>query len=221
LSHSLISAPELLPVTSPLPPHASRPLLLVVEGVLDIHFLQLLCKCLRSDLPGIPDLADLAVQGRIVFIPAGGGDLSAWVTRLSPLDCREFYLFDREQHPETALREAVVTRINQRIGCRAALTSKRALENYLHPAAIQLATGLHIHVDDHVSVAQSLICARPEIAAEWPSLSRRTRQRLLNRAKRVLNTLAVQHMTAELLAERDPAGEVLGWFRTLAMLLRF
>jgi hypothetical protein len=33
---------------------------------------------------------------------------------------------------------------------------------------------------------------------------------LLHRAKRLLITHAVQRMTAELLAERDPAGEVLG-----------
>jgi hypothetical protein len=113
----------------------------------------------------------------------------------------------------------VVAQINQRAGCHAVLTRNRALENYLHPKAIVAATGSHIRVDDHTSVAETLARARPEIAAEWPSLSRRTRQRLLHRAKRLLNTHAVQHMTAALLAERDPASEVLGWFRHLAELL--
>jgi len=46
-----------------------------------------------------------------------------------------------------------------------------------------------------------------------------SRQRLLNLAKRVLNTQAVRHITAALLAERDPAGEVLGWFRRIGALL--
>jgi len=36
------------------------------------------------------------------------------------------------------------------------------------------------------------------------------------RAKRWLNRQAVEHMTLELLAERDPAGEVLQWFAVIA-----
>jgi len=219
LSRGLIPSTELLPIPSRFPPHFSRPLLFVVEGVLDIRFLTLLSQRLRSELSDIPDLAELTAQGRLVFIPAGGGDLSAWVTRLAPLGCAEFHLFDSEQAPETALRQIVVAQINQRPGCLATLTRKRALENYLHPVAIAAATGLQIVVDDHTSVAETLVCSRTEIAAAWPTLSRRTRQRLLNRAKRLLNTRAVQHMTADLLAERDPTGEVLGWFRKLAAFL--
>ena len=219
MPHGLTPLPEPSACYSP-HPDCARPLLFVVEGILDVQFLSLLSGQLRATCPDIPDLGELSARGRLVFIPAGGGDLSAWVTRLAPLGCREFVLFDREQPPETALRQVVVAQINARPGCIATLTKKRALENYFHPAAIEAATGLRIDVDDESAVAEALVCARPEIAAAWPTLSRRTRQRLLNRVKRLLATVAVRHMTAELLAERDPAGEVLGWFRALATLLR-
>ena len=46
----------------------------------------------------------------------------------------------------------------------------------------------------------------------------RAQRRLINHAKRWLNAVAVEEMTAALLHERDPAGEVLGWFQTIASL---
>jgi len=192
---------------------------IVVEGVLDAEFLQCLSDQLQPDEPGLPDLRCLTTTGQLVWIPAGGGDLRAWATRLAPLGVAEFHLYDREQAPETANRQAVVDQIRQRPGCEAALTTNRALENYLHPAAIQAATGITINFDDHDPVAERLVRSRPNLDAVWPTFSRRSRQRLLNLAKRVLNTQAVRHITAALLAERDPAGEVLGWFRRIGALL--
>ncbi|HUQ69936.1 MAG TPA: hypothetical protein VM165_10455 [Planctomycetaceae bacterium] len=190
----------------------------MVEGVLDAQFLQGLSDQLHPDVPDLPDLGRLTAAGHIVWIPAGGGDLKAWVTRLAPLGVAEFHLYDREQAPETAIRQAVVDQIRQRSGCEAALTTKRALENYLHPAAIQAATGITIDFGDHDPVAERLVRSRPHLDAVWPTFSRRCRQRLLNLAKRTLNTQAVRHMTADLLAERDPVGEVLGWFRRIGAL---
>jgi len=196
-----------------------RPLVIVVEGVLDAEFLQHLSDQLQPDISDLPDLGALTAAGQVVWIPAGGGDLRPWATRLAPLGVAEFHLYDREQEPETTLRQMVVDQIRQRRGCEAALTTKRALENYLHSAAIQAATGITVAFGDHDPVAQRLVRYCPQVNDAWPALSRRSRQRLLNRAKRLLNTLAVRHMTAALLAERDPAGEVLGWFRRIGALL--
>jgi hypothetical protein len=44
---------------------------------------------------------------------------------------------------------------------------------------------------------------------------RRTIRRLIYRAKRWLNRQAVMQMTADLLAQRDPEGEVLRWLRLI------
>ncbi|HUQ71028.1 MAG TPA: hypothetical protein VM165_15985 [Planctomycetaceae bacterium] len=193
--------------------------MIVVEGVLDAEFLRHLSDQLQPDIPDLPDLCRLTAAGHIVWIPAGGGDLRAWTTRLAPLGVAEFHLYDREQEPETTIRQTVVDQIRQRLGCDAALTTKRALENYLHPAAIQAATGITIDFGDHDPVAERLVGSRPHLDAVWPTFTRRSRQRLLNLAKRTLNTQAVRHMTSALLAERDPTGEVLGWFQRIGALL--
>jgi hypothetical protein len=49
-------------------------------------------------------------------------------------------------------------------------------------------------------------------------LSRRARRRLRDKAKKWLNRDAVERMTPERLAERDPAGEVISWLRMIAEL---
>lgn len=195
------------------------PVLCVTEGVFDIACLTRLSQIVRTIEPDLPDLQELTHQGRSIFIPAGGGDLAAWTHRLAPLICPQFYLFDREQHPETTLRQSVVDQINARPYCRAVLTQKRSLENYLHPSAIAAACGVSIDITDETPVADAVAQARPEWQAVWPTLSYRARQRQIYRVKRLLNTEAVRHMTAELLAERDPAGEVIGWFREIGRLI--
>lgn len=52
----------------------------------------------------------------------------------------------------------------------------------------------------------------------WGLLPYRARRRLANRAKRWLNTQAVECMTAELLNQRDPEGEVVSWLRAIRRL---
>ena len=195
------------------------PVLCVTEGVFDIACLTRLSQIVRTVEPDLPDLQELTAQGRMILIPAGGGDLAAWTHRLAPLICPQYYLFDREQMPETALRQSVVDQINERPYCRAVLTRKRSLENYLHPTAIAAASGIWVEITDDTPVAEAVAQARPAWQAVWPTLTHRARQRQIYRTKRLLNTEAVRHMTADLLAERDPAGEVIGWFRDIGRLV--
>jgi hypothetical protein len=102
------------------------------------------------------------------------------------------------------------------------VAAKRSLENYLHPAAIHAAGNVELIFGDDDCVAQLLVRSKLRklpVAPQWEKLSARTRQRLTYRAKRWLNTQAVDQMTPKFLAERDPNGEVLGWFSMLARLL--
>ena len=209
---------QMLPV-NPASTRPARPLLIITEGVLDIVFLTKLSQIIHTAHSQLPDLQQLVSQGESIFLPAGGGDLSAWITRLSPLGCKQFFLFDREQHPETAVRERIVAQINERVGCHAVLTRKRSLENYLHPAAIEATFGISIELADDTAVAELVTRSLPYVSSQWPTMSPRHRQRLIYRTKRRLNTEAVQHMTAELFAERDPAGELIKWLRTIASLV--
>ena len=199
-----------------------QPLLLVVEGANDIDFLMRLAARLRADLIDVPDLPTMIVAGRLVIVPAGGGDPVIWAERLAPLGLPQFHLYDREQQPHTTARQGAIEQINRRPHCWGALLSKRSLENYLHPAAIVAAGGPKLCFADNEPVAMLLAEQRFNVTAPhaaWNRLTRRARQRLSHSAKRWLNRAAVEHMTAALLAERDPGGELLGILRAIAALV--
>jgi hypothetical protein len=117
-------------------------------------------------------------------------------------------------------RMAVVQAIRARPNCRAALTSKRAIENYLHPDAVREAGSIDIAFGDFDDVAETAAQAtfNQKECGCWESLSRRARRRLRDKAKRWLNRDAVDRMTPQRLAERDPDREVIGWLRTIAEL---
>jgi hypothetical protein len=101
------------------------------------------------------------------------------------------------------------------------LTAKRSLENYLHSEAIHEARGVRLEFDDQTDVADLAArhcydCRPPEIP--WRDLPPRARKRLRERAKHWLNYYAATRMTPERIAQRDPAGEIRGWLRTIAEL---
>ncbi len=204
------------------PSATNRPLLLLVEGSNDAEFLVRLSRVLYQSGASAINLADLVASRRLVIVPFGGGISQDLWNRFAPLGCPEFHLYDREVGPQTSQRQELARRVNSRPSCHAQVTDKRSLENYLHPAAIQAAGGGELIFGDEDCVAQVMVRSKLRklpAAPHWEKLSPRTRQRLTYRAKSWLNTQAVDQMTPQLLAERDPAGEVLRWFLTLASLL--
>lgn len=200
--------------------HVTQPvrLLVVVEGEHDIAFLKRISRSLHRAHAAVPDLEILESVGRLAFVPAGGSNVARWIDRLAGLGLPEFHLYDREAPPLTRERQQVVAKINSRPGCTACLTSKRSLENYLHPAAIQEARGITLAFGDAEDVpdltARAVFEARH--AAEWDLLSSRAKRRLRDRAKKWLNRLAAERMTPDRLAVRDPDGDVCRWLRTMA-----
>jgi hypothetical protein len=197
-------------------------LLIVVEGRHHVEFLKRISTILHAEREDLPDLAALERQGVFVFIPAGGNDFRPWLSRLAPFDCAEFQLYDRELPPVSAERERWAAEVNGRPRCRAFVTGRRSLENYLHPAAISEARGLSIvfgAADDVALVAAQAGFTLSEELLSWDRLSRRARRRQRDRAKIWLNTTAVERMTAARLAQADPAGEVVRWLTAIAALL--
>lgn len=195
------------------------PILILVEGVHDVEFLRRLSARLLLTDTSVPDLTAWEQAGRIIFVPFGGGGVPAWSNRFAPLGCREFHLYDRELAPETAVRQEAVDVINRRRDCRALLLSKRALENYLHTAAIVNAGGGMIVVSDDESIALAVArdwYQRQPQFCPWDELPSRSRQRHAARSKRWLNTQAVSAMTLGMLNQRDPAGELISWLREIA-----
>ncbi|HEV7226422.1 MAG TPA: ATP-dependent endonuclease [Pirellulales bacterium] len=206
------------------PPAACRDkLLVVVEGKHDVEFLRRVSRILHADDAHLPDLSELEQRGRLVFVPFGGGDILGWTDRLAGLGQREFHLYDREAPPETAIRQRAAAIVNARPDCRAFVTRKRSLENYLSPRAIYETRGVEIRFsdDDHIAdlaarYGWSLLGREPA----WESLPARARKRLRERAKRWLNTAAVERMTVERIDQCDPQGEIRVWLRTMARLVR-
>ena len=200
----------------------ARPVLIVVEGPHDIEFLRRISATLHRQHPELPDLAQAEVNGHIAFLPAGGGNLWTWSQRLASLASPEFHVYDRELPPVSQQRQQLVDAINARPNCRAVLTHKRALENYLHPLAILRAGGVAVEFSDDDSVpllVAQAVHRQPGDEADWAELSPRARKRRCERAKRWLNTRAVDCMTAELLQQRDPVGELAGWLRAAGAML--
>jgi hypothetical protein len=198
----------------------SSPVLIIVEGIHDVEFLRRLTANLYLVDASIPDLGAGEQAGLVVFVPFGGGSVLAWSSRFAPLRHREFHLYDREIAPETPVRQEALDRINRRPNCHALLLRKRALENYLHTAAIVNAGGGMVVVNDEESmalaVARNWYHRQPQ-ACSWDALTPRARRRMAARAKRWLNTVAVNAMTPGMLHQRDPAGELLAWLRKIAV----
>lgn len=194
----------------------------VVEGRHDIEFLKRISRILHEHDAQLPDLERLEQESQIIFVPTGGGDLASWTRRFAGLQMLELHIYDREVPPLTLERQETVAQVNRRVGCKAVLTGKRAIENYLHPKAILAASGIELAFDDESCVAELFAKARLNEAGTdvWSKLPRRGRRRARDQAKRLLNTSAVEKMTPQLLQERDPNGDVIGWLTALAEMLR-
>jgi hypothetical protein len=196
-------------------------LLVLVEGRHDVSFLTGIGSILHREDHRLPDLRALEQAGELVFVPIGGGDVLAWASRLASIGIPEMFLMDRETLPTTETRQQAVRIANQRENCRAFITGKRALENYLHPQCLLEVRGIEVEFGDDDDVPE--VVARQchwQAAAElaWENLTGRARKRCRERAKRWLNRDAVSRMTPERLAERDPTGEVLAWIAAMAKL---
>jgi hypothetical protein len=197
-------------------------LIVVLEGFFDIQFLTRISSILHNDDSQVPDLRTLEQSGEIIFVPIAGSNFLHWTHRLAGLGTSEFHILDREIGPLTEERERAAELVNQRPGCMAVLTSKRSMENFLSPQVIKEVRGIDVHFGDHDDVAQLAAGALQKRAGgpDWSDLKSRTRRRLRNLAKKWLNTEAVDRMTVERLAERDPAGEVRSWLITICRLGR-
>ena len=200
---------------------AQARLLILVEGRHDVSFLTGISSILHRDDRSLPDLRALEQTGEIVFVPVGGGDIIAWVSRLAPIGLPEVHVLDREVPPVTETRLRAASIVNQRSNCRAFVTQKRALENYLHPRCLFEARGIEVTFgdDDDVPELVARECYRPALGEPaWQTLSGRARKRCRERAKRWLNQEAVARMTPERLAVQDPQGEIHSWLRAMARL---
>jgi len=206
-----------------LPDHSVK-LFIGVEGINDKNFLCHISKALIENGVDVPDLDILEENGEIIFFPLGGSNLVLWSSRLSNLNRPEIYIFDREEEPPTESRnQKTVNEINSRSGCKAFLTGKKEIENYLHPDAIRSARH-EVNItfgdyDDVPELAAKAIHETSESENEWDELGDERKKDKMRRAKSWLNTNAVAAMTPDLLTNRDPDGDIRGWLAEIKAII--
>lgn len=206
-----------------LPDHDVK-LFIGVEGINDINFLKGISNILNNNGKSVPDLEALEDSGQIIFIPCGGSNLALWVSRLANLNRPEFHLFDRDvKPPDTSKYQVSVDKVNNRDGCKGLLTNKLEMENYLHPDAISSArpevTVNFEDFDDVPVLVAKKVHELSESEKSWDEVTEKKQKEKVRQAKLWLNSEATLKMTPEMLAERDPAGEVLGWFDNISSMM--
>lgn len=189
----------------------------------DIEFLKAIAKTLRDHGENIPDLNTMEEIGDVVFLPLGGSSLTLWSERLKVFNRPEFYIFDRDTTPpELPKSQAEIDKVNSRRWCRAVSTSKREMENYLHPLAIKaIYPDVDIVVEsfDDVPLKVAQILHERQGLTPWGEISDSKKDEKEKAVKKQLNTKAVAQMTPELLNASDPENEIRGWLQYISQFL--
>lgn len=180
--------------------------IICVEGPNDVDAMRGLSTALHQENPD--EFIDLATDPRVIIVPQGGGTLAQWVSSqyLRGFNRPEFHLFDRD---DDGKYQSAVNEVNSRgDGSVAALTVRREIENYIHPSLLNEAIGVTIEITATTDVPKEL--------SEKTKATEGVADMGESRVKRTLADTAFPSMTASLIDQIDPDGEVRGWFRTIA-----
>ena len=172
--------------------------LVCVEGANDVRFLRHISRTLSASDPNIPDLSR---NPSFAIIPMHGGNLRDVVNlHLFKNFCKpEFHIYDRDDNNTYEEQAEVVNKRGD--GSKAVQTSKRTIENYIHPAAITRITGQIVEVTDNNDVV-TLLCGK--LGKKKPEV------------KAILSDEVAPAMTVEEIVERDDQGELREWFNQMA-----
>ncbi|KWT66424.1 ATP-binding protein [Comamonas testosteroni] len=199
-----------------LPDHTVK-MFIIVEGIHDVTFFKSLSKLFLSLGTNVPDLEALEISGQIVFVPASGAsNLALWSSRLAALNRPEFHLYDRDSASNApAKHQEKVNAVNQRLSCKGLSTSRLEMENYIHHEAMNIANPtLNLvtpfgHDDDVPKLLTAMLNVHAPQSSKWGE----------SRVKGWLAATVLQKMDARMLAEVDPANEMLGWMRDIEQML--
>ena len=206
-----------------LPDHDVR-VFIGVEGGNDINCLMTMSEMLTDNGQDVPNLCELEEEGEIIFFPLGGSNLALWTSRLAGLNRPELYIFDRDTEPPARSRyHEPVEKISARPECIVFETTKKEMENYLHPDAIKaVAPDVDIlfgDFDDVPLLVAQAVHEASESEKLWDQVSGKKKDEKMRKAKAWLNTKAAEAMTPAMLDERDPEGDVRGWFSEIGRTL--
>lgn len=193
-------------------PDSRVQVLVCVEGPTDVLALKALSKALHEADSSLPNLAS---DERLAFVVLGGGTLEHWVNHhyLRGLGKREVHIYDGDVPAYAASAQQVNERGD---GSWAAVTVKHEIESYLHSNAIALAFGFEVEVTDHPVAGKSTPAKFGEAFAAQRGHGAPLGDK---KAKAKLAEQAFPLMTAAMLEERDPDGEVASWMRQMRDML--
>ena len=194
-----------------------------VEGTNDINFLRGISSMLKNAGESGPDLSKLEDNGILMFVPLGGSNLSLWVTRLAGLARPEYYIFDRDaQPPEPPKYQEQIDAFNTRADCHAQATSKKEMENYIHPDAIKAALNVEVSFgdfDDVPDLVAQKVHEESESSTPWVNVDVEAKEKKKSRAKKRLNMECPEVMTPQMLDAIDSAGDIRSWLLDIASLV--
>lgn len=186
----------------------------------DLRCLFRFAKLLHRTDRNLPDLQKLAKAGEIMCTPFGldpRGIIELFLTFEMP----QLYLFGRDSSLRPDERRALIRRIRQDGDASALVLRKRALTNYLHADAILEECHVRVAVTDDSDVPLEVVrhVLRHSQLPAWDQLDPQLRTDLAAAMAMELKINVARRMTASRLAQRDPAGEVAGWLRTVGSYL--
>lgn len=198
-------------------PEPLKPRLLVcVEGPNDIVFLKNISHTLHLHDPTIPNLS---TDTRIAIFPLGGGTLKDWVTHdyLRNLNIPQYHIYDLDEQvnpPYLVQRDEVRGRGGNNW---AELTSKKELENYIHPLSIQNVFGFPVAFGDMDDVPEIVARTQQNNANpnSWGTLDGDTQKKKMSRVKKRLNNEATEVMTLQQIQAADAGGDIVRWLEDI------
>ncbi|HPJ16932.1 MAG TPA: ATP-binding protein [Candidatus Woesebacteria bacterium] len=202
-------------------PDSRVKILICVEGKNDVTFLKNISRILHNNNNSILDLEN---SKEIAFCPLGGSTLKEWVDcrYLKELNKREVHIYDRDDMVNPPYQPQC-DEVNQRNnGDFAVITSKKTIENYLHPDSINRTVGVHVSFTDSDNVVEIVSKTKWEIdnpGKSWDNISdisNRGKGKYKSRIKVILNTETVSNMTKEMIDVMDPTHEIEGWLNTIS-----
>jgi len=215
---ALVKSTEALGV---LPDPRHPKLLFYVEGDSDVEFFQGIS---RMMLDHGEDCIDLS-SSLVAFVPVGGSSLKHWVNKrhLESLGLEEMHVYDRDMKVDGTNKfkyEEAVNELCER-GVFAELTSKREMENYIHPSAVIAGsgdltqidlTGLSYGPEDDVAevLGKWIYEAGGKVWADLVDDEKKDKK-MSKAKKRMVKHEVLSSMTPALLDEIDQAGDVRRW----------
>lgn len=180
-------------------PNKDVKVLICVEGPTDVIALKSFSRCLREYDQSVIDLEN---DPRFLIIPLGGSSLKYWVelNYLKNLRCPEFHIYDND----VRTYQNSIDQVNARgDGSFGTLTKKYEIENYLHTNAIYNVYEVRIDTNENGVPKKFGQAYATKMNLDAPMGDTKSKTKL---------SKAFKIMTYNLLMERDPEGEIKGWF---------